>query len=236
MEWDPATTPAVSTLAGDSSTSSSSSISTVTRGSRDCSCWPPWTPGTRSRCSGCDSDSTSSSKSRERSYSFWMCCSSHFWKYISIIRPEKVVLVGSFSPCDSPVSAGDVLGVSPGEGHVLDVCGVGEAQTVVHPREGLVSEVHQVLVPHSDVPLSRQQILQLAVLQHPPALEGGVPQRVAPRTRPLGYGGDHGPRVPHQVDHLHLRVLHPGLQPAQSQPDGLYDPRVGLLTAEPTLC
>ena len=87
---------------------------------------------------------------------------------------------------------------------------------VVNPGESHVGELHQVLVPHLDVPLGGQQGLELTVLQHPPALEGRIPQCVAPGARLLGHGGDHGPRVPHQVDHLHVRLPQPGLQPAQS--------------------
>ena len=126
-----------------------------------------------------------------------------------------------------PVGAGDVLCVGPGEGDPLNVLSVGDGEVVVELGQRGVGLVHQVLVPHSDVPaghsqspqsaqrlkpLSRQNILQQAVVHHPPALEGGILQGVTPGARPLGYGGDHGSRVPHQVDDLDLGLSHPGLQ------------------------
>ena len=99
-----------------------------------------------------------------------------------------------------------------------------------HTLRGLISSHNLSLSP-----LSRQNILQPAVLHHPPALESRVLQGVAPGARPLGYGGDHRPGVPHQVDHLDLRLSHPGLQSGSPQSDRLDNPRRGLLAAQASL-
>ena len=46
---------------------------------------------------------------------------------------------------------GHVLGVGPGEGHVLHVLGEGEVEVLVEGGQGGVGVVHQVLVPHPDI-------------------------------------------------------------------------------------
>ena len=142
------------------------------------------------------------------------------------------------APLHQPVSACDVLRVSPREGDPLYVLSVRNGEVLVEASQGGVGQVHQVLVPHSDVPaapphcevspvrvtlspLSRENILQQAVVHHPPALESRVLQGVTPGARPLGYGGDHGPRVSHQVDNLHLSLSHPRLQSGSPQSDRL---------------
>ena len=51
-----------------------------------------------------------------------------------------------------PVSAGDVLRVSPREGDPLYVLSVRDGEVLVEESQGGVGQVHQVLVPHSDVP------------------------------------------------------------------------------------
>ena len=50
-----------------------------------------------------------------------------------------------------PVCPGHVLGVGPGEGHVLHVLGEGEVEVLVEGGQGGVGVVHQVLVPHPDI-------------------------------------------------------------------------------------
>ena len=50
-----------------------------------------------------------------------------------------------------PVCPGHVLGVSPGEGHVLHVLGEGEVEVLVEGGQGGVGVVHQVLIPHADI-------------------------------------------------------------------------------------
>ena len=93
-----------------------------------------------------------------------------------------------------------------------------ETKVVIQPLQGLLRLVHQVLVTYPGVPFLGQTLLQFHVILHPLALEGGVLEKAAPDAWPPGDGGDHGPRVPHQVHHLDVCVIHPRLQACTPQP------------------
>ena len=109
-----------------------------------------------------------------------------------------------------------------------------------------------------------QVSLQSAVLLHPTTLVTGIPHGLTPGAWPLkhpsvigqsddnravigqsdenravfghlGHGGNDGPGVPHQVDHIDLGVQHPGQQPRPPEADCLNDPGAGLATRHAAL-
>ena len=55
--------------------------------------------------------------------------------------------------------AGHVLGVGPGEGHVLHVLGEGEVEVLVEGGQGGVGGVHQVLITHPDISAATRMLV-----------------------------------------------------------------------------